>query len=1707
MKKTLLLLLACFVSCMLWADEPFRKHRYDMFKVIPPAEGSIVFVGNSITDMHTWVETFRNDEAKLLPIVNRGNSGTYSTEQSANLESYLIHKPKKLFLMIGTNDIATNGLNFQPEQVLAYVKSMVQRIHKRSPETKVYLYSILNNNTSNRAAERWLGANSLVKAFVDETNADWLKYVDLYDLLTDVASGGVWSYDNLHLTAASYQKWEEYIRERYLMDDGEFTAHMVYPYNTSELQQNGGLTGSHGMRATYFSVLPYNNNDILFFGDGEVKTGEWNELLGNDHIKNRGSGWGYGGLSLANAKKIATAALTQAQGVEKQEPRAVLIYAGTSDVLGNDDMETVKQNYVKLLQEIIAYCPSSRIYLLGLHPTNNANTNTTRIAPFNEYLSTLGPDQVKYIDCYTPFLDGDVANTKYIKNTNYLYGLGYVKMANIIKDALADVPTISFNVISEEEAAARIAQADLRNAIGQALTAGHVVNTGNGVGEYGEAGMAAFNAKAEEAYALLAQSSITAAEANDMVGALGTAVNGALNQPTASTSDNTVWYQMRALRLQTHLISATGAAAGIAGLTTTGESATSMWKFVKRSDNTYDIVNREYGTYINPVASYNTQLQTTATQPEKGWTLSYANTPGCYIISSGTVEFNQTQAAQNYALYNWSGDQAGTDRADMGCQFLLNEAPEPVVQPDEVTYTIDKPHGNLYNANGNANQSYNKEWRSFDEPVLTFTSNANNMEWVGNNVDLMTGTIQGGATYTLTAPAGYVIKDYSFKMANNNHTTTLTMVLNGTTYTSTQDAQLIAAEKYNQATLAFTLTGTNGKGLLLTDFTVTVCKESLVEEEENLNRVVDKDHGDMYHSNGSTNQTYNKEWRSNDTPVLTFASTANNMGWSGTVPMLMSGNTNSTTYTLTAPAGYWIASYSFDFVNANHTDQLTLSTSEGKTYTTSATEQKHAVAICNESNVVLTLQGPNGKGVLLKNFQVRLKKAVYEKPLVSTEGNEHWYYITNASSKAYCKGKVMYYDAEADRMRFGDKAFSGDRIWSFWEQDGKLTIKNYNGVYMGTAGAGTGGSTQFGKADDANYIYTIEDAYGYFIIKDNATELHAQEAGAVIVRWSAAADNASLWKFDAVDTSEPQAKVAAVSVKQGKVTTGIGNKNQPIVLARFNVTGLTGSVNVQGIKGKVVASQLADVKAVKAYYTTNSRELFVDADNLMPWREQNGVLFGEAAQVDAEGNFTITGNLHIEPGMQDLWIAYDIADEATEGHTVDAIITGYTINGAEVAEANGNPDYAVTIFLSEGAALMPYDCGSRYYRIPAITTVRKTKDDGSVVDRLVVLTDDRLQHNGDLPNQVYIVAQYSDDQGRSWTQPVRVAGTAELGGAYGHGDASIVTDRRNGHIIGIMTCAGTYGHGFWASTAAEPQLWKTITSTDGGETWSLPVDHTKSLYGVGSPNPTWKGGFSGSGAALQKRDGTLVSSFVNREADNSQNFYFFMSDDGGASWHVTGTSGTTKADEPKTLERNNGDLSIFVRANGYNYHNVTSDNGQTWHYPAETRFTSGINGTACDGEYMVWCSTLDGNPWNIAFETLPNASSRRNVSICLSTDEGETFGEPRTICPWASGYSTAVVLPDGTLGVYYEEDGYYNANNYVLRFVRMSLDWASGGQYKFTAEQPFHPIAGGQIATGVDHVNLQQQADAPTYDLSGRRVLRTQRGHIYLRGGQKFIAR
>lgn len=1005
---------------------------------------------------------------------------------------------------------------------------------------------------------------------------------------------------------------------------------------------------------------------------------------------------------------------------------------------------------------------------------------------------------------------------------------------------------------------------------------------------------------------------------------------------------------------------------------------------------------------------------------------------------------------------------------------------------ETIQITVDMNNGSWTQGGS----SYWKQWTSTSsEPQVTLTIGANNMNvYAAPNIQLFgkTNANASQADYELACSSGYRIQSVSLDFTSSA-AVSVGVSVNGSdavTSTSTTDTQSVLVEGIDASTTTLRVIG-GGNFARTSNFIVTLVKEPEPEPEPTpVTYTISTTTGSMVNKDGGTSGTYRAKWTSTDTPQLIFTcGNVNNMTNSGTDLVGYSGAYGSSDYTITAPAGYVITSFSLDFANANHTTALEF-TYDGVTYTT-GTEAKHlAVNNAELPSATFTVAGDN-EGVVFSNFTVTIEPFVIKAPEISTADNEKWYYIVSAataSNTEYCRDKVMYYDADANLIKFGTKTFDARYIWSFWENNGKLAIKNYRGEYFGTPGAGTGNGTRFGKSDDANYIYTIQSAFDYFTIKDTGTELHAQNDGSVIVRWAAASGNASLWRFQSVDISNAQAFLSSTNVQQGRVTTGIGNKNLPIVRSVLHVSGLEGDVTFQGVKGKVVATDLSDVTKVKAFFATDAKELFIDEDQTMTWRNENGELYGTAASVAADGTFTITGaDKTLAPGRYYLWFTFDISESAAEGNTVDAQVIEYTIDGNTVAEQNGNPANAATIFLSEGSVLMPMDNGSLYYRIPAITVGQN--------GRLITLTDDRKAHNSDLPSHCYVVAQYSDDNGRTWTAPQTVAGTESTGGNYGHGDASIVTDRNTGNIVGIMTSAGTYGHGFFAGTAAQPPLWKTITSTDNGVTWGTPVDHTNELFGAGCSDPAhqqWLSGFSGSGAALQKRDGTLVSSFVNREPTGnvdangnpvlSQNFYLFMSKDGGNSWYVSGTSGTTAADEPKTLERNNGDLAISVRASGYNYHNVTSDEGATWQKEPQTRFNSGITGNACDGEYMVWSSTVDGNPLDITFQTLPNSGNRQNVSIALSTDEGETFGTPKTICPAGSAYSAACVLPDGTLGVYYEENGVYGG--YTMRFVRFSLDWASNHQYQIDPAT-FQPIQSSVSAPvrAAANVLLQKSAN------------------------------
>ena len=147
--------------------------------------------------------------------------------------------------------------------------------------------------------------------------------------------------------------------------------------------------------------------------------------------------------------------------------------------------------------------------------------------------------------------------------------------------------------------------------------------------------------------------------------------------------------------------------------------------------------------------------------------------------------------------------------------------------------------------------------------------------------------------------------------------------------------------------------------------------------------------------------------------------------------------------------------------------------------------------------------------------------------------------------------------------------------------------------------------------------------------------------------------------------------------------------------------------------------------------------------------------------------------------------------------------------------------------------------GSRYYRIPALTTA----GDGS----LVAIADKRGSQLGDLPNDISVVCRRSTDKGVTWSDPVVIA--QGKGHGQGYGDPCVIYDKVEDKLVCIF--AGKQG--LWASTYYNPITINYSESKDNGVSWSEPRDITYDIY----PD-SWYGAFAGSGHGLQLKDGRLM---------------------------------------------------------------------------------------------------------------------------------------------------------------------------------------------------------------------------------------------------------
>ena len=491
MRKQLLAVFALFLAAMsVWADAPWRYNRYDGFKAHKVTNKNIVFFGNSITNMHEWWEAFNNPN-----IINRGVNGAETPIMLENLESVLAGHPAKIFFMMGTNDLGTSGMN-TPSHVAKSVRTAVRRCLLESPNTKVYVQSILPcTGNSIKDTKNVPITNDSLKKICDEfANAT---YIDLYPLLPGIPTHQ-YSADGTHLTMAGYRIWCNAIAEY-------VESKCVYPMEATD--NRGGLGSIAGMRNTYFAALPVKANDIIIFGDDN---NDWHELLHADNVKQRGGAWGYPQNDIATMSKMVDN--TFKGRADNVAPKMVCLVQGYNEMKGSADISTVATNYENLVKQIRAICPNTIIKLLAVIPSPTADINKNRTVAFNAKLKEMAEAManVDYVEgSYTALLKGDVLNASYMMGDR-LNARGYAKLSQVMAAAIGTENGVK--PTTDDEVEEIIARIDARKVLLASIDKAADMTVGDGIGQYKAEDLADMRAAVETSYNLLRSDETTAAQ-------------------------------------------------------------------------------------------------------------------------------------------------------------------------------------------------------------------------------------------------------------------------------------------------------------------------------------------------------------------------------------------------------------------------------------------------------------------------------------------------------------------------------------------------------------------------------------------------------------------------------------------------------------------------------------------------------------------------------------------------------------------------------------------------------------------------------------------------------------------------------------------------------------------------------------------------------------------------------------------------------------------------------------------------------------------------------------------------------------------------------------------------------------------------------------------------------------------------------------------
>ena len=344
------------------------------------------------------------------------------------------------------------------------------------------------------------------------------------------------------------------------------------------------------------------------------------------------------------------------------------------------------------------------------------------------------------------------------------------------------------------------------------------------------------------------------------------------------------------------------------------------------------------------------------------------------------------------------------------------------------------------------------------------------------------------------------------------------------------------------------------------------------------------------------------------------------------------------------------------------------------------------------------------------------------------------------------------------------------------------------------------------------------------------------------------------------------------------------------------------------------------------------------------------------------------------------------------------IVVGKCINYSEISK------FILSNTIFKRDVFVKGELGYAYFRLP---TIIKTKS-----NRLLVFAEGRKVNEFDTGN-LDIVMKYSDDLGRSWS----ILNVLWNDGGNTCGNPSPVFD-----VIWLITCWNNGNDSEQSIMRGKSVLGRkvfSLYSNNDGFVWSKPNEITPTVKNV---EMKWYA--TGPCHGIQLKNNTNKNRLILpccHSIDSTYSSHIIYSDDYGINWKLGGIVPNINNNESTIAELENGNLILNMRNYDpttikYRTLSYSTDAGMTW-TPSKANKT--LIEPTCQGSMINLQSDSIRQP-TLLFVNPSSKSSRSNLTVKASYDDGITWSSLISVNKGLSGYSDMTEVSLYKIGIVYE---------------------------------------------------------------------------------------